>query len=64
MTKPTPEEIRASRTSAGLSRRAAAELIGCSTRAWEDWEYGSRNCHPGMFRLFRLLTGQEKLPRR
>jgi DNA-binding transcriptional regulator YiaG len=60
---PTPAEVRAARDAAGLTQREAADVVYASYRAWEDWEYGKRRCHPAMLRLFRLLTGQERLPR-
>ncbi|MFM9424355.1 DNA-binding transcriptional regulator YiaG [Variovorax sp. GrIS 2.14] len=39
---PSTEEIQTARITAGLSQRAAAEMIWCSTRAWEQWEAGER----------------------
>ena len=37
---PKPEQIKAARQRAGLSQRAAGELIYRSLRTWQDWEYG------------------------
>ena len=36
--KPTPAQIRAARTKAGLTQTQAASLIGKSLRAWQMWE--------------------------
>lgn len=59
---PTPDEIRAAREAAGLTQTAAAALIWSSQRGWQKWESGEREMHPAMLRLFRLLTGQERVP--
>lgn len=37
---PTPKEIKKARLAAGLTQRAAADLIGYSRRAWQEWESG------------------------
>lgn len=37
-----PDEIRAVRVEAGLTQRAAGELIGTGERTWQDWERGQR----------------------
>jgi len=59
---PSPDEIRAAREAAGLTQTAAAALIWSAQRSWQKWESGEREMHPAMLRLFRLLTGQERLP--
>lgn len=51
---PTPEEIRAARSHAGLTQREAAALVHATVSAWEDWEQGRRRMHPGLWELFRL----------
>jgi DNA-binding transcriptional regulator YiaG len=56
MNQPTPAQIRRTRTKAELSQAAAAALIYCSTRAWEDWEAGRRTMHPAFLELFRLKS--------
>lgn len=60
--KPTPADVRAARDATGMTQTSAAKVIYSTLRTWQDWESGARRCHPGMLRLFRLLTGQEKLP--
>lgn len=49
---PTPAEIRKARTDAGLSQVAAARLIHCSMRAWQEWESGRNQMHPAFWELF------------
>lgn len=49
---PAPAEIRAAREAAGLTQTAAARLIYCSLRGWQDWEAGMRRMHPAMWELF------------
>lgn len=57
---PTPDEIRAARSRAGLTQREAAALIYATQSAWEDWEQGRRRMHPGLFELFSIKTGQAR----
>lgn len=54
---PTPEEIRAARVTAGLSRREAAELIHHSLSGWIKWEAGEARMHPGLWELFCIKAG-------
>lgn len=51
---PTPAEVRSAREAAGLSQTAAAALIYCSLRGWQEWEAGNRRMHPGLWELFRI----------
>jgi DNA (cytosine-5)-methyltransferase 1 len=51
---PSPEEIRASRETSGLSQTQAAALIYCDMTAWQKWEYGERRMHPAFWELFQL----------
>lgn len=53
---PAPAEIRAAREAAGLSQTAAAALIHCTLRGWQEWEAGNRRMHPGLWELFRIKT--------
>ena len=53
---PTPTEIRSARERAGLTQRAAAELIYCTPGAWQQWELGQRRMHPAYWRLFGILA--------
>lgn len=51
---PKPDEIRAAREAAQLSRDAAAKLIYKSVRAWEKWENGERKMDPAFWELWRI----------
>ena len=46
---PTPDDIRATRLSAGLTQTKAAQLIHSSLRTWQDWEAGIAKMHPGVY---------------
>ncbi len=37
---PSPEEIKQARLDAGLTQRAAADLLYLDTNTWKSWEYG------------------------
>lgn len=50
---PRPVEIRAAREAAGLTQTAAAALIYCQLRAWQQWEAGDRQMHPAFWELWR-----------
>ena len=62
---PTPAEVRAAREAAGLTQSQAAALIYSNLRSWQNWEndhpVDGRKCHPGLFELFLLKTGQKTL---
>ncbi len=49
---PKPDEIRAARETAGLSRKDAAWLVHSSWRSWEKWELGMARMHPAIWELF------------
>jgi DNA-binding transcriptional regulator YiaG len=55
---PSPADVRASRFRAGLTHRAAAALIHCAERSWQDWESGARRMHPAMWELWRRKSGE------
>lgn len=57
MTSPTPDDVRAARAAAGLTQTAAAALVRSSMRAWQSWEGGQREMHPGLWELFQIKTG-------
>jgi putative transcriptional regulator len=57
-TTPPPEAIRAARVAAGLTQRAAADIIHASVRGWEDWEAGRRRMHAAFFELFIIKTSK------
>ena len=60
MQSPTLEEIKQSRTDAGLTQTEAAETIYCSIGAWKKWESGERKMHPAFWELFLLKTKSQK----
>lgn len=63
MNSPNPELIKQTRLDAGLSAREAAEMIYCTTNAWQKWEStgsDSRNMHPAMWELFKIKLAQCK----
>ncbi len=49
---PTPEQIKAAREKAGLTQKDAADLIGYTRRAWQQWEAGDRGMRRALFELF------------
>ncbi|WP_312283396.1 helix-turn-helix domain-containing protein [Candidatus Igneacidithiobacillus taiwanensis] len=49
-----PEQIKAVRLKAGLTQAQAAELIGYSKRAWQDWEQGRKPMRDAAMDLFLL----------
>lgn len=51
---PAPEAVRAAREAVGLTQTAAADLVHCQLRAWQQWEAGDRRMHPAFFELFLL----------
>ena len=51
---PTPAQIAAARSAAGLTRAEAARLIYSGERAWQEWELGNRTMHAAMWELFLL----------
>lgn len=55
---PSPLTVKAARAWAGLTQKAAGELVHSSMRTWQDWESGARNMPPGKFELFCIKTGQ------
>lgn len=52
MERVSPAEIRALRERMHLSQTAAAELIHCALRTWQQWEAGDRQMHPAFWALF------------
>lgn len=49
-------EIRAARKAAGMTQKQAADVVGVSWRAWQDWELGVRGINPGLWELFLIKT--------
>lgn len=54
MKSPSPDEVKAARQRAGLTQAAAAALIYCGWRAWQEWEAGNRRMHPAYWELWAL----------
>ena len=55
-TQPSALEVRDARTNAKLTQRAAAELVGITTRAWQYYEQGETKMKLPTWRLFLALT--------
>ena len=58
--EPTKEEIKESRKKAGLTQKAAAELILYAERSWIKWERGEHPMHPSAWFLWLTKTRQLK----
>lgn len=56
--RPTPDDVRAARLSAGLTQEAAAALVHASRRGWQDWESGARTIPSAEWELYLLYAGQ------
>ena len=57
---PTPEQIKAARTSAKLTQVQFGALLSAKVRTVEDWESGARNMPAAKWELWTLKAG--KLP--
>lgn len=55
---PSPAGIRAARRAAGLTQEKAAEIIGATRRAWQEWEAGRRNMPWAKWELFQIKVEQ------
>lgn len=53
-TKPTCEQIKLARISAGLTKKQAADLIYSALRTWQQYESGDRRMHLGLWELFNI----------
>ena len=58
---PLPAEIKAAREAAGLTQKQAGELIHGTLRGWQDYEYGKRPMHPGLWELFKLKVSSRSV---
>jgi DNA-binding transcriptional regulator YiaG len=57
--KPTPEQIREARKSAGLTQKQAAEMVhACHVVQWSVWETGRAGMPRAAWHLFLILTDQ------
>ena len=54
----SPEKLLEIRKTLGLRQSQAADIVSCTTRSWQGWEYGERPMHQGMWELFLLKTRQ------
>lgn len=54
---PTPEQILALRTSAGLTQRQAGALVWTSARQWQRWEAGETRMLRAVFECARYRLG-------
>jgi DNA-binding transcriptional regulator YiaG len=59
---PRPDEIKAARIAAHLTQTQAAEKIGYTERAWQDWEGGRRGMRRALFDLFRQRCLETQKP--
>ena len=60
----TMTEPRASRELTGHTQEQAAALVKVSRRTWQDWERGINSMPHAMLRLYRHLSGIERIPYR
>lgn len=58
---PTPAEIKAARTMAGLTQTQAAEKVYKTLRGWQKWESGAHEMDAAYWELF-LIKIKQKLP--
>lgn len=53
---PTPAEIKSARIAAGKTQSEAAQIVGVTLRAWQNWESGisanQRKMRPFYFETF------------
>lgn len=59
---PDAETVKTARLSAGLTQKAAAELIEVGTETWRSWERQHNRMPPSYWKLFLLLTDPELDP--
>lgn len=60
MNSPTPELIKSTRKSLGLTQTQAAAVIYKQWRAWQRWESGDRQMDPALWELFLIKTKRRK----
>jgi len=51
-----------SRAQAGQTQEQAADMLGVSWRTWQDWERGVNAMPLSALRLYRHITGLERIP--
>jgi DNA-binding XRE family transcriptional regulator len=55
-------EPKKSRTQAAQTQREAAAMVGVHWRTWQNWETGVHEIPEPMLKLYRHLTGIERMP--
>lgn len=53
---PSPDDVRQARKNTELTQEQAAQVIGATRRAWQEWEAGRRNMPGAKWELFQLKT--------
>lgn len=56
------KEPARSRAQTGHTQQQAADVLGVSTRTWQDWERGVNAMPDYALRLYRHVTGLERIP--
>jgi transcriptional regulator with XRE-family HTH domain len=54
---PTAQQVRDLRLQGSLTQEEAAAVVFMSRSGWQKVESGQRNLHPGLWLLFKILTG-------
>ena len=60
MKSPTPAQVKAARTRAGLTQTEAGALIYKGLRAWQQWEGGQNPMDPAYFELFEIKIRERR----
>lgn len=58
---PSPDDVRLARKNTGLTQEQAAQVIGATRRAWQEWEAGRRNMPPAKWELFQKKIREESI---
>ena len=53
---PSPDTIRTTRLSLGLTQAQAGAVVGASARTWRAWEAGARVMPESKWELFQIKT--------
>jgi len=54
---PTAQQVRDLRLQGTLTQEEAAAVVFMSRSGWQKVEAGQRKLHPGLWLLFKILTG-------
>ena len=60
--KPTTDQLKRARQSAGLTQAKAAELCHVTLAGYQHWEYGRRQMPPATWELFKIKLGIQPVP--